>query len=190
MKIADIIDFTKDKINILGQYMDIKFTSSGHYLVPISKSYEALNEFDENSTKNILLSIENVSNRTLREKQSIAEELHKQFGQANSNNTLKLIKLPGIVDKELVDLINEVGEKCTVYLKYKKAPLKPVVDFSLSRNFNDVISMDLKEINDFKILHLIDHVTRYGAPNEILSDNGGSLTIIYFVIVRSTECIY
>ena len=29
MKIADTIDFTKDKINILGQDMDMKFTSSG-----------------------------------------------------------------------------------------------------------------------------------------------------------------
>ena len=74
-----------------------------------------------------------------REKQSIAEKLHKQFGHASSNKILKLIKLSGIVDKELDDLINETGEKCTVCLKYKKAPLKPVVDFSLSRDFNDVI---------------------------------------------------
>ena len=51
MKISDTIDFTKDKINILGQDMDMKFTSSGHYLVPISKSYEALNEFDENNKR-------------------------------------------------------------------------------------------------------------------------------------------
>ena len=62
------IDFTKDKINTLGQEMDMKFTSSGHYSIPISKSYEALNEFDENNTKSIILSIENISNRTLRDK--------------------------------------------------------------------------------------------------------------------------
>ena len=107
--------------------------------------------------------------------------------------------MSGIVDKELVDLINGIREKCTVCLKYKKASLKPVVGFSLSRDFNDVISMNLKEMNGFKILHLIDHATRYsaativkskqkeeivkaifkiwitlfGSPNEILSDNGG-----------------
>ena len=67
MKKADTtIDFTKAKINILGQEMDMNFTSSEHYLIPISKSYEALNEFDENNTKSILLSIENISNRTQR----------------------------------------------------------------------------------------------------------------------------
>ena len=77
MKKADTtIDFTKDNINILGQEMDMKFTSSGHHLIPISKTYEALNEFDENNTKSILLSIANISNKTLREKQSIAEKLH------------------------------------------------------------------------------------------------------------------
>ena len=73
--------------------MDMKFDSSGHYLKPIGKSYETLNEFDENNTRSTLLSIENVSNRALREKQSIAEKLRKQFGQASSNKILKLIKL-------------------------------------------------------------------------------------------------
>ena len=67
--------FTNDKINIFGQEMDMKFTSSWHYLIPISESYEALNEFDENNKKCILLSIENGSNRILREKQSLAEKL-------------------------------------------------------------------------------------------------------------------
>ena len=36
------IDFTNDEINILGQEMDIGFTPSGHYTVPMSKCYEAL----------------------------------------------------------------------------------------------------------------------------------------------------
>ena len=45
MKKADTtIGFTKDKINIFGQETDTKFTSGGHYLIPISKSYKALND--------------------------------------------------------------------------------------------------------------------------------------------------
>ena len=31
------IDFTKGKINILGQEMDIKFTLSGHYSIPSAR---------------------------------------------------------------------------------------------------------------------------------------------------------
>ena len=85
------IDFTKDNINILGQEMNMKFTLKEHYLIPISKSCEELNEFDENNTKSILLSFESVSNGTLRKKQSVAEKLRKQFGHASSNKILKLI---------------------------------------------------------------------------------------------------
>ena len=33
------IDVTNDKINILGQEIDIRFTTSGHYSIPISKCY-------------------------------------------------------------------------------------------------------------------------------------------------------
>ena len=111
---------------------------------------------------------------------------------------MKSIKFSGIVDKELNDLINNIGEKCTVCLKFKKASLKPVVGFLQLQDFNDVISMYLKEINGFKILHLIDHATCYsgatikkskqedivkaifeiwitlfGSPNEFLSDSRG-----------------
>ena len=81
------IDFIKDKKDQHSRTrnMDMKFDWSGHYLKSISKSYETLNEFDENNTKSILLPIENVRNRTLREKQSTAEKLHTQFGLASSN---------------------------------------------------------------------------------------------------------
>ena len=75
-----------------------------------------------------------------------------------------------IVDKDLDDFIIEIEEKCAVCLKYNKAPLKLVVGFPLSRDFKDVISINLKEINGFKILlHLIDHETRYSAATIVKS---------------------
>ena len=58
--------------------MDMKFTSNGH-LIPISKSYGTLDEFDENNTKNILLSIENVSNWALREKTKYCRKFTETF---------------------------------------------------------------------------------------------------------------
>ena len=70
-------NFTKDKINILGQDMDIKFTSSDHYSIPTSKTYEAFNEFDQNQSNNIFLSIDRISMKTFSEKKKIAEKLHK-----------------------------------------------------------------------------------------------------------------
>ena len=81
----------------------------------------------------------------------------------------KLVKSADIKDSELFNLINKVEVKCPVCLKYKKAPLKPVVGFSLSKDFNDVIAMDLKEINGHKILHIIDHATRYSVATVVKS---------------------
>ena len=94
--------------------------------------------------------------KTVSEKKKIAEKLHKQFRHASSNKISKLVKSAGIKDSELFNLINEVEVNCPVCLKYKKAPPKPVVGFSLSKDFNDVIAIDLKEINGHnKILHII-----------------------------------
>ena len=83
------IDFIKDKINILGQEMDIKFPLSGHYSIPISKTYKAINEFDQNQSHNIILSINTISMKTFGEKKKIAEKVHKQFGHASSNKISK-----------------------------------------------------------------------------------------------------
>ena len=38
-------------------------------------------------------------------------------------------------------------------MKYEKSPLKPVVEFSLSKDFNVAEAMDLIEVNGSKILH-------------------------------------
>ena len=133
------IDFTNDKINILGQEMDIRLTTSGHYSIPISKCYEALNKFSEENYGSILLSIDNMALKTRNEKRKISEKLHQQFGHSSTSKILKLVKTSGIEDNELFELIDELGEDCLICLKYKKAPLKPVLGVPLSKHFNDVI---------------------------------------------------
>ena len=129
------IDFTNDKVHILGQEIDIRFTTSGHYSIPISKCYEALNKFSEENYNNIFLSIDNIALKTRNEKRKIAGKLHKQFRYSNTSKILKLVKISGIEDNELFELIDEVGEDCSICLKYKKTPLKPMVGLSLSKTF-------------------------------------------------------
>ena len=43
--------------------------------------------------------------------------------------------------------------------KYKRPKLGPVVGFSLSRDFNDVVAVDLKAMEKVHILHIVDHAT-------------------------------
>ena len=66
----------------------------------------------------------------------------------STSKILKLVITSGIENNDL--LIDEIGN-CSFCLKYKKAPLKPIVGLSLSKYFNDVASIDLREINDHKI---------------------------------------
>lgn len=64
----------KNQLNILGQGVAIKFTSSRHYSVLISKRYEALDKFTEENSKSIFLSIDNKSDRQVsKKKRKIAE---------------------------------------------------------------------------------------------------------------------
>ena len=110
-----------------------------------------------------------------------------------------MLKSTNIWDQELNKEIDTVERFCDICLKYKKPKLRPTAGFSLSKDFNDVVAVDLKEIDKTFILHLIDHGTRYstaavvkskkkediaeaiiknwtaifGSPRVILSDNGG-----------------
>ena len=62
MKLAKVkIDFNNDKINIFREDIDILFTESGHYFIPISRTNKAISEVDKgNSTEHILLNISNI----------------------------------------------------------------------------------------------------------------------------------
>ena len=81
----------------------------------------------------------------------------------------------------------------------QKSHSRPVVGFSLGKEFNDTVSMDLKTSKGVQFLHLIDNATRFsaaaiitskhkeviidlifkhwialfGTPNRFLGDNGG-----------------
>ena len=66
-----------------------------------------------------------------------------------------------ILFTELLNLLDVIEKNCEICIKYKKPSLKPAVGFSLSKEFNDVISMDLKHINGITFLHITDHATRF-----------------------------
>ena len=65
-----------------------------------------------------------------------------------------------IHDKELIEEINNIDEQCDICLKYKKPKLRPVVGFSISRDFS-VVAVDLKAMEKVHNLHIVDHATRF-----------------------------
>ena len=184
MRKADTkIDFSSDKANMFGTEIDLTFTQSGHYFIPL---------IEENI--NVTL-IQNISADT----DKVAMKLHKQFSHPPSEKLLKLLHDADIHDSQLESKIKKIEEHCETCLKFRKAKPKPIVAFPLSKEFNESVAMDLKFCDTKPILHLIDHATRYsaasvvrskhketisakffeiwityfGSPGQILSDNGG-----------------
>ena len=64
-------------------------------------------------------------------------------------------------------------------MKYKKTKLRPSVGFSLSKDFNDVVAVDLKPTNGIHILHIIDYTTRFSAAAVVKSKKKRNRRHIY-----------
>ena len=164
------IDFSNDTVSMLDQKINIVFTLSGHYAVPISKTNQLVEDICKNNqVGQVYLTISKLSKKSNDQKFKIANKLHCQFGHASPEKLKKLIKASDVNDQELLDIIDLVDQKCQVCLKYKKPKLTPVVSFSLSKDFNDVVAADLKSINGILILHMIDHATRFSAASVVKS---------------------
>ena len=92
--------------------------------------------------------------------------MHRQFGHSTSEKLKKLIKSSNIDDRELLEIIDTIDNKCQVCMKYKKTKLRPSVGFSLSKGIH--------------ILHIIDHATRFSAAAVVKSKKKR----------RNCRCIY
>ena len=90
-------DFLEGKVNIFGKDISLHFTSSSHYVIPLSDSYEGSPSLDD-SRFIVLLTIDNLRNKSEAEKVQIAMKLHKQFGRPKGSRFIDLIKTAGISD--------------------------------------------------------------------------------------------
>ena len=64
---------------------------------------------------------------------------------------------------------------CEVCIHYRKTEPRPIVWFKLGSYFNENITMDIKEINGNKVLHLIDHATKYSVRVRIPSKESSDI---------------
>ena len=67
----------------------------------------------------------------------------------------------------MLNLLDLIEKNCEICIKYKKPSLKPAVKFSLSKQFNGLLSMDLKYINGIMFLHIIGNATRFNAATVV-----------------------
>ena len=138
----------------------------------------------------------NANNKT------IAQKLHRQFGHPKAETLIKLIKNAGIKNKNLQKEIHSISKTCIICLKNKRPSPRPIVCLPLAYRFNEMVGIDLKKWNDSYFLVIVDIATRFcqahvihnklpstiikalfvswitifGAPQKILSDNGGEFS--------------
>ena len=201
-KAGIVLDFVSDTATVLGDTLGLVCTSSGHYCLPLTNK---LIDDQGNLPFSIVLHTSAVASMSLEEKRKKAVKLHRQFCHASKEKLSKLVReSEDFNDKDFLKVIEECCDACALCVKYKRAPLRPVVGMPLADKLNQVVCMDLKEHihNESWILHLIDSATRYsaaslvfskrqdeiirnvylmwisyfGAPLKFLSDNGGEFS--------------
>ena len=152
------IDFASDKINILGRDVQVIFSTSGHYCIPIGRLNSSGMGSTEEIKEEVNLFCKQLGEKTVRQKQRIAEKLHRQFSHAKSDKLKVLLR-----DAEVMDRLDD---SCSICKKYRRPKPRPVVGFPMVKTFNETVGMDLKEWSHSPkiwFLHLVDHTTRYSA---------------------------
>ena len=187
-----VINLGDDRIHWRkGEIKTMKITSTGHYALAINKGQNY--EGERNFMKYVMYTHgkESVKRKALK--------LHRQFAHPSKEKLLRLIKDAGIKDEKLEDEIRKIADNCDTCTQFKRTPSRPVVSVPMAKQFNEMISMDLKIWKDKYFLVMIDMATRYcnacvitskeaeviidgvmrhwvalfGAPRKILTDNGG-----------------
>ena len=165
-KANTFIDFANDKISILGNEVDVQFSSSGHYYIAIGRLNSSNEATKRNLDKSLTLYCGDIHGKSNEEKEKIAVKLHRQFSHPSSDRLKSLLKDANMKDIELFKKIEQLNESCKICKKYRKPKPRPVVGFPMAKHFNETVAMDLKEWSyspKIWFLHLIDHATRYSA---------------------------
>ena len=106
------IDFANDKITILNKEVPVKFTTSGHYCIPIGKIVD--DNHDQVLKSESILFCDDVNELSNDEKQKITIKLHCQFSHPFSDKLITLLKDFSINDTQLFDMVKNININCKV----------------------------------------------------------------------------
>ena len=98
---------------------------------------------DTLSTEDRILVGLNIRDKSYKEKFQIASKLHTQFGHPSQDKLQKLLKQAGVNDDQFLSILESISFDCEICAKYKRSNPRPVVGFSLAKEFNDIVAVDL-----------------------------------------------
>ena len=173
-KAGTSINFNNDTAVMLGKKVLLNCTSSGHYYIPISRPPP-----DRGKLRHIFF-LNKIDKKTKAEKLKIATKLHRQFSHPSAKKLCDLVKSTGLRDTEFFEILNDLPLSCETCIRYKKNMPRPIVGFSLGTHFNQTVAMDIKEIKGHKVLHLVDHATRYSVGVRLPSKDSSDILSAIF----------
>ena len=192
-KAGGIINLPTDSITLFGKEIKMESAKSGHYLLPV----EDMVHNAEDETKVFMVNHDRPEYNEMQ-----VHKMHKALGHPGRAAFEATIKAANVKIENLDFILNKLYESCLTCLKHHKAHVKPKVGLSLATDFNQTLCLDLKiwPKKNAIIFYIIDAYTRfsqahlipdkkaesilqalldgwilnlYGAPNNILVDNGG-----------------
>ena len=192
-KAGGIINLEEDSIRLFGKVIQMETNNSGHYTIPVGK-YEAS---EEEEHKVFIVEHEKAEYTEMQ-----VHKMHKALGHPSRAAFEATIKAANVKIDNLNLILNKLYESCLICLKFSKAHVRPKVGLPIATDFNQTICLDLKiwPSHEAIILYIIDAFSRfqqahvipdkkaetilerltegwilglYGAPENILVDNGG-----------------
>ena len=189
-----LLDLPGDRARILGIWVDLEVTSAGHYALFILPVEEKLTKVES-----CLLALPKED----KEKEGVLLKLHRQFGHPREEVMETLLKEVKVWNATVKEIVGKIHSRCKTCKMFSPTPPRPVVSLPAASDFNEVLTLDLKEVKvqSYKyIFHMIDGFTRltvsvflrnkkpetivhhlmlnwvsvgYGRPKRMWTDNGG-----------------
>ena len=88
-------------------------------------------------------------------------KIHETTNHKSENNMLHAYQNAGKLTDTVRKAIKKVIETCGVCQKYKKSQGKPKVSLTKVTDFNQIVTIDLKQFDGVNVLWLIDSFTRF-----------------------------
>ena len=179
-KAGVLLDLPGDRAKILGVWVELEVTSAGHYALFILPVEEKLTKVE---------SCLMVLPKDDKEKEGVLLKLHRQFGHPREEVMETLLKEVKSWSPKVKEIVGKIHSRCKTCKLFSPTPPRPVVSLPAASDFNEVLTLDLKEVKveSYKyIFHMIDGFTRLTVS--VFLRNKKPETIVHHLMRQLGHC--
>ena len=148
-----LIDIESDEMIFRSFDINVKMSrnNGGHLIVPLQK-------VEEWSTTDTVLFMKSNNDVTTFDK---IKKIHENTNHKSEVNLLHAYKEANLLNDEVRKSIKKVCMNCRVCQKFSKSQSKPKVSLPKVTDFNQVVTLDLKQFGGKNVLWAVDSFTRF-----------------------------